>query len=53
MFLFMDKDALSLLVNQTLPPSSGGVSELGSVDTQVLKVPRWPPTYLKYAARIG
>ena len=34
----MDNDALSLLVNQTPLPSSGGVSELDSADTHVFKV---------------
>ena len=38
---------------QTHLPYSGGVSELGSVDTCVFRVPRWSPTHFKYAARNG
>lgn len=38
---------------QTCLPSLGGVSESGSVDTYVFRVPRWPPTHFKYAARNG
>ena len=48
-FFFMARDA----EDQTHLPYSGGVSELGSVDTYVFRVPRWSPTHFKYAARNG
>lgn len=58
-FFFMDNDALSLLVNQTPLPSSGGVSELDSAlmssRSFSLRHSRPPPlpTHLKCAARIS